>query len=85
MEAFKCQEQHLSSNYNYKVEIEKELISSLPSHIVTATQAGKVIRTASSILRLNLLECALLSWLLKHSNYSLNSLTSSANHISLFE
>lgn len=57
----------------------------IPSTIVTTANAGKVIRTASSILRLNLLECALLGWLLKHSSYSLHSLTSSANNISLFE
>ena len=57
---------------------------SLPEDIVTTTQVGKVVRTAASIVKLNLLECALLGWLLKRSNFTLRDLNSSANQISLF-
>ena len=43
------------------------------------------MRTASSILKMNLLECSLLGWLLRGSRYSLMELSVSATNITLFE
>ena len=85
MEHFRCSEQNLASTYNYRREIEKELLGSLPEHVLTLTNAGKVVRTVASILQLNMLECALLVWLLKRSQYTLRDLSASANRIALFE
>jgi hypothetical protein len=61
------------------------LLRSLPVKVLALTQSGKVIRTAAGILRLNLLECSLLTWLLKRSRYGLVDLTSSSHEISVFE
>lgn len=55
MEHFRCSEQNLASTYNYRREIEKELLGSLPEHVLTLTNAGKVVRTVASILHLNML------------------------------
>lgn len=44
-----------------------------------------MVRTAAGILRLNLLECSLLAWLLKRSGYGLLDLSHSSRGISLFE
>lgn len=84
MHKYKCREKNVCIPYNYRHEIENELISSLPPHLITTLQANKVIRTVSSILKINLLECSLLSWLLKSSKYTLYDLSDSSNQISLF-
>lgn len=81
----KCQEQNIGCAYSYRNEIERELLRSLPLKILTQTQSGKVVRTAAGILRLNLLECSLLAWLLKRSKYGLVDLSHSSHGISLFE
>jgi hypothetical protein len=80
-----CNEQSVCTAYNYRLEIEQELLRSIPQKILAATQSGKVVRTAVGILRLNLLECSLLAWLLKKSQYGLLDLSHSSRGISLFE
>jgi len=44
-------------------------LNSLPTLVLTTTQSGKIVRTAAAMLKLNLLECSLLAWLLKKSKY----------------
>ncbi len=80
-----CNEQSVCIAYNYRVEIEQELLRSIPQRVLTVTQSGKVVRTAAGILRLNLLECSLLAWLLRRSHYGLVDLSHSSRGISLFE
>ena len=85
MERYLCNEQSTGASYCYRREIEQEILDSMPSHIVTSTHSGKIVRTAASILKLNLLECSLLGWLLRGSRYSLMELSVSATSITLFE
>jgi len=85
MEHLKCKETRLNNPYSYRPEIENELLSSLPTKMIGCTHPTKVLRTASKILKLNLLECALLGWLLKRSNYLLGDLSASANNIGMFD
>ena len=53
--------------------------------MIGSTHPTKVLRTAASILKLNLLECALLAWLLKRSSYLVGDLGGSGNSIAMFE
>ena len=81
----KCNETNICVPYSFRREIEQELLRSLPMRIATLTQSGKVVRTAAGMLRLNLLECSLLAWLLRRSKYSLMDLSNSSHAIALFE
>jgi hypothetical protein len=85
MEHLKCTETRLNNPYSYRQEIEKELLSNLPAKMIGSTHPTKVLRTAAKILKLNLLESALLGWLLKRSNYSLDDVSAPASRIGMLE
>lgn len=53
--SYKCSEQNIGVSYSYRKEIEKELLRSIPVSVLTMAQSEKVVRSASGMLRLNLL------------------------------
>jgi hypothetical protein len=64
MEANLCQEQTALLPYAYRMEIEQELRSPLAVLGYQTDDSRVVVRTAAKILRMNLLECTLVCWLL---------------------
>lgn len=64
MQADLCQEQTALLPYAYRMEIELELSPPLTALGYQACDSRMVVRTAAKILRMNMLDCRLVCWLL---------------------
>lgn len=63
-------------NYLFHAEMETMLCNSVPMQIASRHSVLRIMRLACSLVHLNMLESAFLSWLLRHSKYNLKELPS---------
>lgn len=72
-------------SYNYRNEVEQQLIDSFPLEIACRCSLKRIVRLSCKLLHINLFECALLSWLLKRSKYDFTNLMHSSSHIKMVD
>lgn len=65
MSTFCCLERNAASCYSYRSEIETQIAACIADKELEPRRSRVVIRTVAKLLKMNLLDCALLVWLLK--------------------
>lgn len=84
MSTFRCLEKDAASHYTYRSEIETQIAASITSSLLSPRRSRVVIRTTAKLLKMNLLDCSLLVWLLKEGGCDWSELALSSKDCDIF-
>ena len=84
MSSFRCPEKNAASCYTYRSEIETQIEACAVGVEIEPRRRRVVIRTVAKLLKMNLLDCTLLVWLLREGGSDWSDLDLSAKDYHVF-
>lgn len=84
MSTFHCLEKDAASHYSYRSEIETQIAAYINISSPSPRRSRVVIRTAARLLKMNLLDCSLLVWLLREGGCDWSDLDLSSKNCDIF-